>query len=502
MTPITALVNLVLMPFVWLDYWIMKLFGGPVQIDSNNKGHVVTKMRVICWVTVVSTVALFLVYALLFRPIGSPVPHVHPPTNPSHIPAAIDKEAIIHLFEQLIAKAGYTEKLEKLELLTAQGVTGAKESLEALSKQMASDASSAKTELMSTFREEIDRVKKTDIVRLEDMLAELEQKLKQDSTSKPSDLKDQFDQYVKDLAQVKDRLSKDLVDTTQREKDSIVTTMRDSLTTYLSTAEQSIAKVGQDRLLIIVSEFENKARDHIQSQIHQLSNVQTQEKERLESNPSINSIAGTLSELDVVKHMIEESLEVYSADKIAQRDFALASAGGMIHRRLSHYPISKTFPEHHVNPLYMATYWMQSFTSPKPHPPETILEAIHELGRCWAIAGGNGSVGVKLASPIRVTGVSVEHPNSKISYHIESAIKDFAVIGLKNQTDSGTELGRFSYDVNRNRHLQTFNFDNKEEYPIVVLQVLSNNGYEYTCIYRFRVHGIPSSQVDDPQIYV
>ncbi|MEQ2200796.1 hypothetical protein XENOCAPTIV_003239, partial [Xenoophorus captivus] len=63
--------------------------------------------------------------------------------------------------------------------------------------------------------------------------------------------------------------------------------------------------------------------------------------------------------------------------------------------------------------------------------------------------------------------------------------------GLKNDTEEGTLLGTFTYDEN-GESSQTFKLHNPSDalYRCVELRVLSNWGHvEYTCLYRFRVHG-------------
>lgn len=68
---------------------------------------------------------------------------------------------------------------------------------------------------------------------------------------------------------------------------------------------------------------------------------------------------------------------------------------------------------------------------------------------------------------------------------------------MKDERDqSGTVLGSFVYEIN-GKALQTFELPDigvKANYGHVELHVLSNYGHaEYTCVYRFRVHGIPAS---------
>jgi len=58
----------------------------------------------------------------------------------------------------------------------------------------------------------------------------------------------------------------------------------------------------------------------------------------------------------------------------------------------------------------------------------------------------------------------------------------------------GTLLGQFTYDQD-GEPIQTFYFQDTKmaTYQVVELRILTNWGHpEYTCIYRFRVHGEPT----------
>ncbi|MGH0162258.1 UNVERIFIED_CONTAM: hypothetical protein FKN15_044585 [Acipenser sinensis] len=117
-------------------------------------------------------------------------------------------------------------------------------------------------------------------------------------------------------------------------------------------------------------------------------------------------------------------------------------------------------------------------------------------GNCWAFRGSHGFVVIELASRIRPTAVTLEHIPKSISPmgKIDSAPRDFAVYGLDNDSqEEGTLLGRFTYDQDGDP-LQTYQLkaDHMGSFGLVELRVLSNWGHpEYTCVYRFRVHGEP-----------
>ncbi|XP_042332866.1 SUN domain-containing protein 3 isoform X7 [Sceloporus undulatus] len=115
-------------------------------------------------------------------------------------------------------------------------------------------------------------------------------------------------------------------------------------------------------------------------------------------------------------------------------------------------------------------------------------------GNCWPFPGNRGEIVVRLAKEIIPRAVTIEHISKKVSPtgEITSAPKDFVIYGLKEEKEErGTFLGQFVYDIEGDI-IQTFQL--KNEFPkfmgYVNLNVLNNWGHpNYTCIYRFRVHG-------------
>uniref|UniRef100_A0A8C9TF79 SUN domain-containing protein 2-like n=1 Tax=Scleropages formosus TaxID=113540 RepID=A0A8C9TF79_SCLFO len=152
-----------------------------------------------------------------------------------------------------------------------------------------------------------------------------------------------------------------------------------------------------------------------------------------------------------VQQIVQQALSLYQADRIGMADYALESAGLGI----------------------------------RSHP----------YGKCWAFQGSQGFLGISLSYPIYITHVTLEHLPQSLSPsgHINSAPKDFAVyvsaLSTEKEEEETTWLGTFTYDQNR-EPIQTF------ELPVrhsVELKIMSNWGHpEYTCVYRFRVHGEPT----------
>ncbi|XP_051940446.1 SUN domain-containing protein 1 isoform X3 [Hippocampus zosterae] len=125
--------------------------------------------------------------------------------------------------------------------------------------------------------------------------------------------------------------------------------------------------------------------------------------------------------------------------------------------------------------------------------PRTVIQGDPVLpGKCWAFHGAHGTLVIALSHPIRITHVTLDHVPRHITPTdgIDSAPKDFEVYGLKDEVEEGTMLGTFRYNED-GQPTQTFELPPSDViYRVVELRVLSNWGHmEYTCLYRFRVHG-------------
>ncbi|KAK5575004.1 hypothetical protein RB653_010259 [Dictyostelium firmibasis] len=312
--------------------------------------------------------------------------------------------------------------------------------------------------------------------------------------------------------------------------------LEDRLKEFSNKLQQSISSSSLDHFesskLAFIKEMEeriNKESSKLTNQYIQVNQQFSKIQQFINENPSIDKLTNTIESLEAIKLLIEDILEVYSADKIAKADYALGLAGASIEYNSPHYRVSETYPptKSGVNGgsdgntlssyYHLATNWI--FPQPKPNPPETILDPLVNTGSCWGFYSGNGTVVIRLAKKIAITEVTMEHVNSNISHHIDSAPKEFQVFGLVNSTDIGQSLGIFTYDTSINRHLQTFKVntihinldqndiqkeqeDKLQEFSHVALRILSNHGYRYTCLYRFRVHGYQISHPEEEQLLI
>ncbi|XP_032869051.1 SUN domain-containing protein 2-like [Amblyraja radiata] len=195
--------------------------------------------------------------------------------------------------------------------------------------------------------------------------------------------------------------------------------------------------------------------------------------------------AGIMKE---VKSIVEQALKLYGADRVGLVDYALESAGGsVIHIRCTETLETKTA----LLSLFGFPLWYQS------RSPRAVIQPEVHPGNCWPFKGSQGFVVIKLAVRIRPTAFTLEHIPRSISPSgsISSAPQDFSVYGLDDENQAeGVLLGQYTYNEEGDS-IQMFEVQNKDAavYKFTELRVNSNWGHpEYTCLYRFRVHGEPA----------
>ncbi|KAM7326041.1 hypothetical protein ACRRTK_014519 [Alexandromys fortis] len=198
---------------------------------------------------------------------------------------------------------------------------------------------------------------------------------------------------------------------------------------------------------------------------------------------------GTTEVLDEeVSNLVHYVLKKFRGDQIQMADYALKSAGASV--------IEAGTSESYKNNK-AKLYWHGIGFLNYEMPPDMILQPDVHPGKCWAFPGSQGHILIKLARKIIPTAVTMEHISEKVSPsgNTSSAPKDFSVYGMMKRCE-GEEmfLGQFMYNKAETT-VQTFKLQNEasESLLCVKLQILSNWGHpKYTCLYRFRVHGIPS----------
>ncbi|XP_032929819.1 SUN domain-containing protein 1 isoform X3 [Catharus ustulatus] len=186
--------------------------------------------------------------------------------------------------------------------------------------------------------------------------------------------------------------------------------------------------------------------------------------------------------------IVNNALKLYSQDKTGMVDFALESGGGSIlSTRCSETYETKTA----LISLFGIPLWYFS------QSPRVVIQPDMYPGNCWAFKGSQGYLVVRLSMKIYPTAFTLEHIPKTLSPtgNITSAPRNFSVYGLDDEyQEEGKLLGEYVYDQD-GEPLQMFPVmeKNEEAFQIVELRIFSNWGHaEYTCLYRFRVHGKPA----------
>jgi Sad1 / UNC-like C-terminal len=231
----------------------------------------------------------------------------------------------------------------------------------------------------------------------------------------------------------------------------------------------------------------------------------------LDSRTKSASWAHSGPAVNTIKHMIAARLEFERADQTGRVDYAALYNGASVIRkgeRATSPSLVDSLPI--VNRL-AAALRLRFYG----HGPEAALTPTHPttaLGQCWAFgpdARGDqfnyfASFSIRLAKPIFVERISIEHPSSlQVLYKIRTAIRSFRVLGFEDDEAQGTawRLGSYSYEIvdddsgNRARLRQEYeipNHVNGVDIPplrSITLAIDSNWGMPYSCLYRVRVHG-------------
>nr|XP_023399972.1 SUN domain-containing protein 3 [Loxodonta africana] len=201
-----------------------------------------------------------------------------------------------------------------------------------------------------------------------------------------------------------------------------------------------------------------------------------------------------------MSNLVSYVLKKLREDQVQMADYALKSAGASI--------IEAGTSESYKNDK-AKLYWHGIGFLNYEMPPDIILQPDVHPGKCWAFAGSQGHTLIKLAKKIVPTAVTMEHISEKISPsgNISSAPREFSVYVRKyacKETQAGISkeckgeeifLGHFMYNK-KETTVQTFGLQHEvSEYLLCVkLKILSNWGHpNYTCLYRFRVHGNPGN---------
>uniref|UniRef100_A0A672RM11 SUN domain-containing protein 1-like n=1 Tax=Sinocyclocheilus grahami TaxID=75366 RepID=A0A672RM11_SINGR len=188
-----------------------------------------------------------------------------------------------------------------------------------------------------------------------------------------------------------------------------------------------------------------------------------------------------------VQLIVQHALKLYSEDRTGQVDYALESGGGSIlSTRCSETYETKTA----LMSLFGIPLWYFS------QSPRVVIQPDMYPGNCWAFKGSQGYLVIRLSLSVIPTSFCLEHIPKSLSPsgNISSAPRRFSVYGLNDEyQEEGKLLGDYTYEEDGSS-LQIFPVMEKSDqaFQIIEMRVLSNWGHpEYTCLYRFRVHGKP-----------
>jgi Sad1 / UNC-like C-terminal len=170
----------------------------------------------------------------------------------------------------------------------------------------------------------------------------------------------------------------------------------------------------------------------------------------------------------VSKVILEESAEEFI-------DYASSNNGGSI------------LPEFST-PEYLG--WFSIISNNKR---ESLISDINEPGNCWPFNGSYGYIGIQLAQRIYPRHFSVFHINS-INY--SSAPKSMNVYSLDHPTET-IMIASYFFDLTikgeKRKNWGVFECQSNCDLPLknVLLEITDNYGGSGSCVYQFRVHGIP-----------
>ena len=268
-------------------------------------------------------------------------------------------------------------------------------------------------------------------------------------------------------------------------------------------------------------------RDEIQKLVNQNSLNKDISVDHVSISPSKSSskksVPTSSLSLTKIQAMIDESIEIGRADMTGKHDFASLRSGANIIYTGSRQTSSSLVENLPLGNQLMAKLGLRFYGN----GPSAALEPTFpqgSLGQCWSFEtegerkeitikewaidesefenepdrGIFSTLAVKLANPIYVKSVAIEHAPMAALKNRSTAVRKFRVIGF--QTDDASRepllLGTFEYNSQDEEFLQEFEVDTKLENgrPIpklasVVLAIDSNWGADYSCLYRFRVHG-------------
>ncbi|XP_026122051.1 SUN domain-containing protein 2-like isoform X2 [Carassius auratus] len=351
--------------------------------------------------------------------------------------------------------------------------------------------SNLKEEIVSLHEREASLMKDIELLKMESMRQKVKSEMIQtDLKSMDDQMRKSESEHEQQVSDLKSSISnlqstQDLLKERVDAQDSLNTNLRAELSDWLikllkdpGSLESTI--VLRPELQRALEDVEKRILDRLVREKESRRDVWRTVGETLQQEG-----AGAVTIQDV-KEMVHRAISLYRADGIGLADYALESSGASV----LNTRCSETYKTRSAClSLFGIPLWYHS------ESPRVVIQPELYPGKCWAFRGSQGFLVIALSYPVRITHVTLEHLPKELSptARIDSAPKDFAVYGMSDETEDGKLLGTFMYDQD-GEPIQTFKLAEASEiYSMTELRILSNWGHlEYTCVYRFRVHGEPS----------
>ncbi|UJR37117.1 hypothetical protein I4U23_029821 [Adineta vaga] len=286
-----------------------------------------------------------------------------------------------------------------------------------------------------------------------------------------------YDRGVRNLKQV--------YGSAQDLKNSVLNSLNDVYYSLKQTLRGSVGGV-KNRVTDAVETTAENAKEYYDAGIQKVNHLIEELKQEREK---ILGARHTLKpdEEKELSAMVRKLIDEYAADETGQADFALEANGGKVVDTRCH--------EYTDEPRQNVVKFLGIPIVHMSKQPDIIIKHGRMPGQCFPFKGDRGSVVIRLAVPVVPTEFVLEHLSKSISIvgHINSAPNNFTVYALKDKHDKeGVVLGRYFYDAENGPALQRFKpqIANIPVVEYIEVQVTSNWGNpNYTCLYRFRVHG-------------
>ncbi|KAL3915293.1 MAG: hypothetical protein SGILL_005722, partial [Bacillariaceae sp.] len=248
-----------------------------------------------------------------------------------------------------------------------------------------------------------------------------------------------------------------------------------------------------------------------------------------------SSAAGASQSTEDVEIAIQSRLEIDRADTTGVFDHASLKNGGEVV-----YGGKRGTSKSLIDYLPLYNRLLQSanlrFYGFGPEAALTPSYPSNALGQCWSFQpsslkdqleereqfqsqkgvpndfrrGSIGTLTISFQDPVFIDSVVIEHVPQRLTDRADSAIRSFRVVGFEDEYAEADawNLGSFEYSIQKNgnyEYLQEYEVattSKGEDIPSLLsisLAVDSNWGNDYTCLYRFRVHGEidPDGESDD-----